>query len=120
MKGYLQQITKETFELDSKEIKLYYKLCGINIKNSDADKLYSLTEGWISALYLCMLNYLEDGSFSTVRNIYKLVEKAVYMPFSDEIKEFLQRISLFNSFTLEQAVHMWQKENVEMLLAEII
>lgn len=119
LKGYLKHITKETFEFDSNEIKAYYKLCGISIKDYEADKLYTLTEGWISALYLLMLNYLEDGSFSSPSNIYKLVEKTLYMPFPDEIKEFLQVICIFDSFSLRQAVHMWQKDNADRLLAEI-
>ncbi|HWP98081.1 MAG TPA: LuxR C-terminal-related transcriptional regulator [Syntrophomonadaceae bacterium] len=119
LKGYLLHITQEYFEFSANEIKKYYKLCGVSLKDSDADMLYSLTEGWISALYLLMLNYLEEGSFITIGNIYKLVEKAVYMPFSDEIKEFLQTVCLFDGFSLEQANHMWQKENAEKLLVEI-
>ena len=64
LKGYLKHITKETFEFDIKEIKAYYKICGINIKDDEAEKLYTITEGWISALYLMMLNFVDEGSFS--------------------------------------------------------
>jgi len=119
LKGYLKHITKETFEFDAKEIKAYYKICGISLKDCEVDKLYLLTEGWISALYLMMLNFLEEGNFSSTSNIYKLVEKTLYIPFSDEIKEFLQIICFFDSFTLEQAIYMWQNENADKLLAEI-
>ena len=41
------------------------------------------------------------------------------MPFPDEIKEFLQTICIFDSFTLGQAIHMWQKENADRLLMKI-
>ncbi len=119
LKGYLKHITKETFEFGTNEIKLYYKSCGINLKESQADKLYAVTEGWISALYLMMLNFIDEGSFSNTSNIYKLVENTLYLPLSDEIKEFFQVICLFDSFTLEQAIHMWQKENADILLLEI-
>lgn len=120
LKGYLKHISKETFEFDVKEIKAYYKICGINLKDAQADKLYQLTEGWISAIYLLLLNYLEDGSFTSTANIYKLLENTLYSSFSQEIKEFLQAICLFDYFTLEQAIHMWQKDDTDKLLLEII
>ncbi len=120
LKGYLNHVTKQNFEFDTKEIKAYYKVCGISLTDSEADKLYALTEGWISALYLMMLNFMNEGNFGDTRNIYMLVEKAIYIQLSDEIKEFLQTICLFDNFSLGQAVHMWQKENSEKLLAEII
>ncbi|MHB8130621.1 MAG: hypothetical protein ACYDEX_16645, partial [Mobilitalea sp.] len=119
LKGYLNHITQEAFEFKAKEIKAYYKICGINLKDSEVDKLYSLTEGWISALYLMMLNFMGEGNFSSTSNIYKLVDKTLYLPFSDEIKEFLQTICIFDNFTLEQAIYMWQKEDADILLAEI-
>lgn len=119
LKSYLLHITKENFELDSNDIKIYYKLCGINLKDSDANRLYTMTEGWISALYLLMLNYLEEGNFEMSGNIYKLVEKTVYMPFSNEIKDFLQTICIFESFSLELAIHMSQNDNANSLLTEV-
>ncbi|MEL7654763.1 MAG: LuxR C-terminal-related transcriptional regulator, partial [Bacillota bacterium] len=119
LKGYLHHITKEIFELMPNEIIKYYKLCGIRIEAAEADKLYAITEGWISALYLIMLNYRETGSLITSHNIYKLVETAIYKHFSDEIKEFLLSISIFDSFSETQAVHMWGNENAKKYLDKI-
>jgi ATP-dependent transcriptional regulator len=116
LKGYLCHITKETFELKSNEIKQYYMLCGVSLKDSEADKLYEITEGWISALYLLVLNFIEKGSFTTTDNIYKLIENTIYKPFDDEIKELLNCLCIFDSFTAKQAKHMWRKENVDELL----
>ncbi len=119
LKGYLCHIKKGTFELRPNEITKYYKLCGINLKDTDADKLYLTTEGWISALYLLMLNFIETGSFMTTHNIYKLVENTIYSPFSEEIKDLLLCLCIFDSFTIKQAIHMWGNENAEELLNEI-
>ena len=119
LKGYLYHITKETFELMPIEIIKYYKLCGVSIKTAEADKLYGITEGWISALYLIMLNYQETGSLITSHNIYKLVETAIYKHLSEEIKEFLLSISIFDSFSETQAVHMWGNENAKEYLDTI-
>jgi len=118
LKGYLCHITKETFELMPNDIIKYYKLCGISLKNAEADKLYSTTEGWISALYLLMLNYKEYGSFLTT-NIFNLIENAIYKPFSEDIKDIILNLCIFDSFTVKQAIHMWGKENAQELIAEI-
>lgn len=119
LKGYLHCITKETFEFAPKEIAEYYKTCGISLKDFEADKLYLLTEGWISALYLFMMEYIAEGGYTPEKNIYKLLEKAIYMPLSEEIKDFLLMMCLFDSFSMEQAVYMWEKENTAELLDEI-
>ena len=119
LKSYLHHIEKETFEFLPNEITEYYKICGISLKGPEVDMLYSLTEGWISALYLIMLNFIAEGSFSYMVNIYKLIEKVVYMPFSEDIKDCLLTLSVFESFTLEQAIHMWEKENTDSFLTEI-
>ncbi len=119
LKGYLNHLKKEAFELAPNEITEYFKLCGVSIRTSDADRLYAMTDGWISALYLLMLDYISEGSYSHVTNIYKLMEKAVYASFAQEIKDFLVTMCLFDSFTLDQAVHMWGKDNAADILIEI-
>jgi len=119
LKGYLFHIKKEIFELEPGEITKYYKLCGISLKKSEADKLYSITEGWISALYLLMLNFKATGNFVTTENIYKLIEKNIFDPFSEDIKDFLIDMSIFDNFTAKQAIFIWGNENAENFLTEI-
>lgn len=119
LKGYLYHIEKEVFELTPNEITEYYKLCGIMLRTAEADRLYAITEGWISALYLLMISAKESRSFADINNIQRLVEDAIYAPLSEEIKDFLLRLCLFDSFTVKQANHMWGDECAELLLAEI-
>ena len=120
LKGYLHYITKKTFELLPNEIMAYYRLCGISLSAYDTDNLYSLTEGWISALYLLMLDFIAKGTYPAMDNIYSLLERAVYRPLSDDIKEFLLAMCIFDGFTRQQAFHMWEKKNADSLLTEII
>ncbi len=47
------------------------------------------------------------------------VENAVYNPFSEEIKDLLLSLCLFDSFTTKQAVHMGENNNADILLNEI-
>lgn len=120
LKGYLYHIGKEFFELSAGEIIDYYKLCEISLTAGEAARLYQLTEGWISALYLLLLGFRETGSLADTNNIQKLVESAVYGPFSQEIKDFLLSVCLFDSFTLRQAVHMWGNEGADALLTAVL
>jgi len=119
LKNYLYHIKKESFEFSPKEIIDYYKCCGISITASEADELYNLTEGWISALYLLMLNYKESGNLLTSINIYMLIEQAVYEPFPDKIKKFLLLMSIYNSFTPEQAAYMIPDSDIEEMINEV-
>lgn len=120
LKGYLHHVTKETFELMPKEIVAYYKLCGISLKATKAEELYAFTEGWISALYLLMLSFIAEGHYSHTANLYKLIEKAVYLPFSDVIKDFLLTMCIFDSFTVNQVARVWKVENPAPLIEELV
>ena len=120
LKGYLHYITQETFELTPQEITGYYKTCGIALKGCEADELYAVTKGWISALYLLLPEFIATGRCVPENCTYKLIEQAVYTPLAAEMQEFLLTLCIFDSFTLEQAVHMWGKDNTGELLAELI
>ncbi|CVK19230.1 LuxR C-terminal-related transcriptional regulator [Sporomusa sphaeroides] len=119
LKGYLYHIAQETFELTPQEIAGYYKTCGIGLKGSEADELYAVTRGWISALYLLMPEFIATGGCAPEKCIYRLIEQAVYTSLSVEMQEFLLTLCIFDSFTFEQAVHMWGKDNAGELLAEL-
>ncbi|HOO28769.1 MAG TPA: helix-turn-helix transcriptional regulator, partial [Lachnospiraceae bacterium] len=120
LKGLLYHIRQEAFELRPEEIREYYKICGIPPSKEQVRQLFSMTEGWISALYLMMLAYLSNGTLETPGNIYQLIEKAVHLPLSDEAKDFILCVSVFDSFTLQQAAHLWKQSDSGRLLSEIL
>lgn len=119
LKGNLLHITKETFELMPTEITAYYKTCGITLRDDLAKKLYSDAEGWISALYLFMLEYASQGSYTPEASIYKLIEKSIYLPLPEKIKEFVFTMCIFDSFALKQAIFMWGDERAAEFLDEL-
>lgn len=119
LKGYLHHIKKDAFEFSREEIIDYYKCCEISLTESDADELHKLTEGWISALYLFMLNFKEERGLLTSTNIYKLVDQVIYNPFPERVKEFLLSMSIFNFFTLEQASYMMPDADIGEMINEV-
>lgn len=118
LKGLLHHIAQDTFELQPEDIAAYYKTCGVSITANQSCRLFSITDGWISALYLMMLEYIADGSLNPPDNIYTLIEKAVYHPLSDEIKEIITSVSILDHFTLRQAQYLWGGRNTAKLLTE--
>lgn len=107
LKGILYHLTKETFEFAPKEIITYYKLCGAHVSDSDALRIRADTEGWISALYLILLEYIARGEYTANDSIHALMEKAVYDPLPGETRGFLAAMSIFDTFTLDQAAFLW-------------
>ncbi len=120
LKGLLYHITQENFELNQEDIMEYYRVCGVSISETQAQQLYSTTEGWISALYLMLLSFIEDGILQPPDSIYKLIEKTVYAPLSGELKEFSIKLSIFDKFTQQQAAYIWGDKDVAKMLAVIV
>nr|WP_320146651.1 LuxR C-terminal-related transcriptional regulator [uncultured Anaeromusa sp.] len=116
LKGFCQVIGKSSLEFTRDEIVEYYKLCGICLTPIETTELYSYTEGWISALYLSLLNFEHERKIDRQSSLSELIEKAVYRYYPSEAKDFLLAICIFDSFTLEQAKAMWPHGNAEAQL----
>ena len=120
IKGLAQHITQVFLELQPDEIVKYYQKCGVRLKQEEAHILYAYTEGWISALYLCLLGFLQDGQLEKPASLQELFAKAVFRPLSSELKNFILYICLFDHFTLPQAQAMWTKNNAAALLKQLL
>ena len=120
LKGYCQMIGRAYFELSRNEIVEYCSMCGVKLTIEEIDFLLSYTEGWISAIYLCLLGFLQDGRIERQITLYDLIEKVVYRRISPKTQEFLVMICILNSFSLEQAEYMWPKGNAETLLRKLV
>ncbi|SMD03438.1 LuxR C-terminal-related transcriptional regulator [Sporomusa malonica] len=120
LKGYCCVIEKSSFELSRAEIIEYCRLNGVKLSAEEADFLVSYTEGWISAVYLCILGFQQDKRIERQASLYELIEKVVYRRCSIEVQEFLLSICIFDSFSSLQAEYMWTKGNAEALLGRLM
>lgn len=120
LKGFLYHIEREALELLPSDITAYYRQCGIKLKAQEAEELYALTEGWISALYLIMMNYSKEGYNSHIKDIYQLFDKVVYTPLPEVYKDFLLSMSILDGFTINQAACIWKgKDPAELIDAMV-
>ena len=120
LKGYLLHITKAVFEFSVKDIKNYYKICGIGLTDSDGERLFALTEGWISALYLFMMNYDAAGNYLQTTDIHTLIDHGVFKSLDGSSQELLINMCVFNAFTLEQARYVWQDDIMAAQIDQLV
>ena len=120
LKGYAQLLDKNDLEFDESRIVHYFRLNGIELKEAEAAKIFQLSEGWISAIYLLLLHYLQTGNFDVPTNIYLLLEQSVFTRLPGESQQLLLNLCLFDEFTLEQARFVWDKPGLDELLSSLV
>lgn len=100
----INYIDKTDFEFTTEEIVIYYRKCGIKLTEEEAEYLRKYTDGWISAIYLQLLRYIETKSFESNIGINHLINEMFWEKLSIEQQDLLMKLGLFENFTLRQAV----------------
>lgn len=99
-------ISKSAFEFTDEEIIIYYRKCGIRLSHEEAQYLRKYTDGWISAIYLQLLHYIENKAFETDIGVNQLIGEMFWDRLSITGQDLLIKLGLFENFTLRQAVRM--------------
>ncbi len=120
LKGYCCLLGKKHFVLSETEITEYARLCGISLESEEAGFLHSYTEGWISAVYLCLLGFIQSGKIDHTATLHQLMEQVVYRPLPKMTQELLLEICNFDRFSLEQAEFVWNGGDAELLLRSLV
>lgn len=97
-------ISKSDFEFTEEEIVRYYRKCGIKITKEEAGYLQKYADGWISAIYLQLLHYIENRTFESNIGINQLISEMLWEKLDINSQDLLIKLGLFDSFTLRQAV----------------
>lgn len=113
-------IRAQEFEFSAQEIRDFFTFNGCEISQEQADKAYLYSQGWITAIYLMMLNYQQTGEISIPGNLEKLVEATMYAQYDDKIRLFLMKLSVVDSFTAEAAAYITGQENAGVVLDKLI
>lgn len=105
--GKINRITSDDLRLRREDVPDYLKLFGIesdSVENKDALKgLYEKSEGWISMIYVSVLNYLRTGKSDSCADMEHLVNRVVYESCSKNTQHFLSFLLEIQDFSKEQA-----------------
>lgn len=96
------QIREEDLMFRPDEIEAYFRAAGFPLTQAQTEQAYQLTEGWIMALSLQMLCYMEHGRFAQ-GGMTTLMEHAFWERLSERERDFFLHISIFPKFSLSQA-----------------
>ncbi len=77
-------------------------MCGCAVTAGQAKKILEYTEGWIAAVYLTILQIRKGEGLEPGLSLIQLMETIVWNNMSDQGKELLFHISLFQSVSIEQ------------------
>lgn len=123
VKRLLFEITKEHLRFDLQEILAYYQCSDIEIGEAVARTIDSFTEGWASAVYLSSLYYRQNPDTlcdMAVFDIDRLIENTVYRGYTEEIKDFLVKLSILERFDVELCSYLTGRKNAYELLARVL
>lgn len=119
-KKQLNYISKNDFEFSIDEIEKYCKLCGVHLENQEIEYLYEYSEGWISAIYLQLLNFVNVGKFELTDSINALVVNSVWEKLKSKEKDFLISMSACEGFSLKKASticrHILKESEIKTIL----
>ncbi len=97
-----------------------FQMEGIHLTDDELEKIFMSTEGWVSAIRLQMINFIETGSLELATDIEKLVEKAIWNNLTSEEKDFLLSVSVLKSFTVRQAAIMLNQDTIPERIEEFL
>ncbi|MDR0620660.1 MAG: LuxR C-terminal-related transcriptional regulator [Deltaproteobacteria bacterium] len=101
-------IDRTVLALTPQEIQEYFEEFSVSISHNEAIELYGSNEGWISALYLNLLWYKKNGTFTSIpEDISQRMRELVWNPLSPEAKELLYTLAPLERFTIAQANRLY-------------
>ncbi|HIW20583.1 MAG TPA: LuxR C-terminal-related transcriptional regulator [Candidatus Dorea intestinavium] len=113
--GRINEISSQHLSLTEEEIDEYASLCNISLEEKDRKMLYEESEGWISIIYMNLLNYVENNEFLlNYSNVYPMVKDIFFEPLQPSTKEVLIQLALTKEgdFTKREAESVCHGEAV--------
>ena len=116
----INRISIKDLTFTANDIKKYYGLFSIPLVQKEAERLHSLSEGWITLIRQNLRELHESGTSITKEHAEKIIDKMIFDPLSLACKDFLSWIGVCKSFSLEQAQYMYPETDIQPILAELI
>ncbi len=95
----IHSINASDFLLDAEGTANFFRIEGIRLTDDELESVFMSTGGWLSAIKLQIINYMQSSTFNFTFNIERLVENAIWNNLSAEEKDLLISVSVLESFT---------------------
>ncbi|NNJ32844.1 helix-turn-helix transcriptional regulator [Lacrimispora defluvii] len=118
--NHIHTIDASSFFFDREGTASLFRMEGIRLTDDELEKIFMSTEGWVSAIRLQIINYIETGSFTLNTDIEQLVETAIWNKLTQEEEDFLLSVSVLDSFTVHQAAIMTGKETLPEAIQHLL
>jgi len=123
-KKLVLHISKEDFELTAEDIVIFFDKNHIHISEKDSIALREFSDGWISAIYLQMIDYVQNKRLNNYATIDTLVEETIWDRINARERDFLVGLSKLEHFTLREAKYMapngYNENQVENFLSKLV
>ncbi len=116
----IHTIDASSFFFDREGTASLFRMEGIRLTDEELERIFMSTEGWISAIRLQMINFIETGSVELAADIEELVEKAIWNNLSEAEKDFFLSVSVLDSFTIRQTAIMLDQEAPSEEMIELL
>lgn len=116
----IHTIDAASFFFDREGTASLFRMEGIRLTDDELEKIFSYTEGWVSAIRLQIINFKGTGSFDLTSSIEHLVETAIWNRLIPEEKDFLLSASVMDSFTARQAAILLTQDIIPEKIEELL
>lgn len=118
LEGYCGTIDQTMLSLSKEETEDIFQNNAVNLSQEELDKVYEYTDGWISAVYLALFDYRRCGGLGRFSSAPHLLKTSIFEKLKPELQDLYKKMSLFESFTLEEAVYVAESIIHPMALME--
>lgn len=118
--GKLNRITAEDLSFSREDFLNYLKMYQLTLSDEDIEKIYEKSEGWISMIYVTVINYLRTGKSDLSADMEHLVDRTAYAACSKATQHFLSYLVFLQDFTKEQADFFNNGEDSSAMLKELM
>lgn len=110
---------QNVFQFSKKEIEELFFINNVSLSTEQIDMIYSYSEGWSSCIYLMLMEYKRNGSFSIVLGANRILKKIIHSNFSESEIVILVKLSFLDSFVSEQAEYITSDKNTLNLIKNL-
>lgn len=119
LKGCSSIIDQHLLTMSKEEVAEFFSIYDIKLTEFELEQVYTYTDGWISAVYLVMLDYKKTGRVCLSASVLKLLRESIFEMLPEWAKELFMKMSLFDDFTIEEAGYITGQDIQQITLYEL-